>query len=231
MIYAFRSKYSYALFMREFFFNVQASRRVTVRCKDMCALAKIVCWANSWQRIFFCSFIFKEKIMNAKMTAVALAVTLGLSAGAANASTTWNGFSANKSGYDATFGNDSVTGSFSDSYLFTSPIDANGGAIAVTGFGTFGVTTQFTSFSLIDTNGGATIASGSGLPANLSTMNFSGLNTADIYKLTVAGDLVSGISHGSYTGSVSIDPVPEPAESALMLSGLGLLGFIAARSK
>ena len=169
--------------------------------------------------------------MNAKMTAVALAMTLGLSAGAVQAAPVWHAFTANGSGYDAIFGNPDITGSFSDSYLFTSPIAANGGAIAVTGFGTYGVTTQFTSFSLIDTNGGATVASGSGLPANLSTMNFSGLNTTDIYKLTVVGDLMPGISHGSYTGSVSIDPVPEPAESALMLSGLGLLGFIAARSR
>ena len=167
--------------------------------------------------------------MNAKMTAVALAMTLGLSAGAVQAAPVWNAFTANGPGYDAIFGNPDITGSFSDSYLFTSPIAANGGGIAVTGYGTYGITTQFASFSLIDKNGGATIASGSFLPGPITTINFSGLNTTDIYKLTLAGGLVPGISHGSYTGSVSIDPVPEPSEYALMASGLGLFGFIASR--
>ena len=166
-----------------------------------------------------------------KATAIALAVTLGLTAGAANASTTWSGFSANATGYDAIFGNDNIVGSFSDSFLFKSPIAAPnaGGAIAVTGYGIKGITTQFATFSLVDTNGGAIIASGSFLPGPISTFNFSNLNSTDIYSLNVAGDLMPGISHGSYTGSVSIDPVPEASEWAMMASGLGLFGFIASR--
>ncbi len=51
----------------------------------------------------------------------------------------------------------------------------------------------------------------------------------DTYKLTVsAGTLLAGQS-GNYDGTISITPVPEPTEGGLLLSGLGLLGFISAR--
>lgn len=43
---------------------------------------------------------------------------------------------------------------------------------------------------------------------------------------------ITGTSAGSYTGGIScVTAVPEPSENALMLSGIGMLGFIATRRK
>jgi len=48
------------------------------------------------------------------------------------------------------------------------------------------------------------------------------------YELKISSDKGAlGTSKGSFIGSIS--PVPEPSEGALLLSGVGLLGFIAAR--
>lgn len=43
---------------------------------------------------------------------------------------------------------------------------------------------------------------------------------------------ITGASAGSYTGGIScVTAVPEPSESALILTGVGMLGFIATRRK
>jgi hypothetical protein len=83
---------------------------------------------------------------------------------------------------------------------------------------------------------------GENTAGSISTANFiassSGLNSLELsgplvtsytyYDLVVSG---GGKGKMSYGGSASISPVPEPTEGALLLSGLGLLGFIAARRK
>ena len=51
---------------------------------------------------------------------------------------------------------------------------------------------------------------------------------AGMYDLQVTG-LGSGSLGGGYGGHLTVAPVPEPAESALMLSGIAMLGFIASR--
>jgi hypothetical protein len=48
------------------------------------------------------------------------------------------------------------------------------------------------------------------------------------YVLEIRGD-VTGTAGGGYAGVLNISPVPEPGEWALLLFGLGLMGFIAAR--
>ena len=55
------------------------------------------------------------------------------------------------------------------------------------------------------------------------------LGTGD-YILEVRGDAV-GTAGGSYAGVLNIAPVPEAGEWLLMLAGLGLIGFITARSR
>jgi len=66
----------------------------------------------------------------------------------------------------------------------------------------------------------------------LGTTKSSGLNVnslaAGLYDLTVMGNDVKNKT-GTVTGNFTITPVPEPTEGALLLSGLGLFGFIAAR--
>jgi hypothetical protein len=39
------------------------------------------------------------------------------------------------------------------------------------------------------------------------------------------------LGHGSYTGTLTVSAVPEPAGGALLLAGIGLLGFLGRRRK
>ncbi len=49
------------------------------------------------------------------------------------------------------------------------------------------------------------------------------------YFLDITGTAQS--ANSKYNGNLTISPVPEPTEGALLLSGIGLLGFIAARRR
>lgn len=56
--------------------------------------------------------------------------------------------------------------------------------------------------------------------------------TAGAYSLTLTG--VNSASQGSYGGNIAVTPltpVPEPETYALMLAGLGALGFVARRRR
>jgi hypothetical protein len=50
------------------------------------------------------------------------------------------------------------------------------------------------------------------------------------YYLQVSGTMVSATS-GSFGGAVMLAPIPEPGAYGMMLAGLGLVGFIAARRR
>jgi len=52
--------------------------------------------------------------------------------------------------------------------------------------------------------------------------------SAGSYVLQVRGDVV-GTAGGSYAGVLNISPVPEIAEWAMLITGFGLLGFVAVR--
>ncbi len=55
--------------------------------------------------------------------------------------------------------------------------------------------------------------------------------TGPIY-LTVTGKTgATGGAFSSYSGTLNVTPVPEPETYALMLAGLGVIGFVAARRK
>jgi hypothetical protein len=66
--------------------------------------------------------------------------------------------------------------------------------------------------------------------------DFDGAGIAAGQTLTFTGDLDNyralGLSHASvYTGDAPVPGVPEPETYALMLAGLGVLGFVARRRK
>lgn len=56
------------------------------------------------------------------------------------------------------------------------------------------------------------------------------LSTSGTYSFSVAG-LSKGASGGAYTLALNVTAVPEPETYALMLAGLGLVGFAARRRK
>ena len=57
---------------------------------------------------------------------------------------------------------------------------------------------------------------------------FTGVLAAGSYNLTVSGNAGAGASYG---GNVVLTPIPEPETYALMLAGLGVVGFVAARRR
>ena len=62
-----------------------------------------------------------------------------------------------------------------------------------------------------------------------STSRTASLNTGSYYYL-VSGT-ATGTSGGLYTIASALQPVPEPETYALMLAGLGVVGFVAARRR
>jgi hypothetical protein len=71
--------------------------------------------------------------------------------------------------------------------------------------------------------------SGTGYIGTIAVISPITLNAGN-YVLEVRGDVV-GTAGGSYAGVLNIAPIPEPGEWALMLIGLGLIGFVAFRRK
>ncbi len=57
----------------------------------------------------------------------------------------------------------------------------------------------------------------------------AGIGTIDFNVLGVVSKQTDGLSHAVYLGNALTAPVPEPESYALMLAGLGVIGFIARR--
>lgn len=123
----------------------------------------------------------------------------------------------------------SVSGTFTDFWTFN--VVAPGASAAA-------------SATNIAFNGGGGITSFAGL---LSTVNltgtpvvnppvvvsvlsgFTGVLIPGAYSLRISGTTAAG--GASYGGNVVLTPVPEPETYALMLAGLGVIGFVAARRR
>ena len=182
------------------------------------------------------------KSIFSRMAAVALTLSLGFAAGSANAVTTISTFGGNAaSGYTAVFGNTNVGNAFSDWISFSVPADTanSGGSIVFSNRSSFTFNVIFTAFNLYEGVVGvlnpptllnAPIAAGlTGGP--VSAFSYSGAAVPGNYWLNVAGNKLSSAS-GGYSGTITTNPVaaiPEPETYAMMLAGLGLLGFSARR--
>lgn len=171
-------------------------------------------------------------IMNnifSRMMTVGLVMWLALSAGVANAGvptmSAWDGSAL--AGYNATIGNSGVTSPFTDVYTFSIPlgVPGNGAANAIK---LTAANVVFTAFTLAEASFGTVVGIISGNQANLT---FAGGATPGAYTLTVAGYKVYPGQSGSYAGNVSVNAVPEPETYAMLLAGLGLVGFTARRRK
>jgi hypothetical protein len=96
----------------------------------------------------------------------------------------------------------------------------------------------FIAFSLAAAT--AAFAQGADNPARRSTgdvFNFGGAPLRTQESILASGgsvfadpNVANGITRGARTGTTHITPVPEPSQWAMMLAGLGLVGFIVRRN-
>lgn len=164
-----------------------------------------------------------------RMAVVALTLWLGLATSTANAGvptmSAWDG-SAN-TGYNASFWNTGVSSVFNDWISFSMPVDSSGnGESNVIRLGGGAIT--FTAFNLYEN--AILIATGI-MDGSSSLLSFSGGSTPGKYSLNIAGFKLNSSLSASYAGNISISPVPEPETYAMLLAGLGMIGFSIRRRK
>jgi hypothetical protein len=167
-----------------------------------------------------------------RMAAVALTAWLGFAAGTANATVTTPVFDGNVTdGYTAIFGHTGLTSSFNDWLPFTIPSGTSGAGSANANGGRISATLQNVAFNWFNLTDSAhnILFTGTIGPGNVWGFDFSGLSSSTTYDLNLNGVLANGKSIGSYSGNINVNPVPEPEIYAMMLVGLGLLGFSARR--
>ncbi len=122
------------------------------------------------------------------------------------------------------FGAYQVSGTFSDTIDFTigslSKLSAGVGALNFTLGGS-----SYLNISNIDltvyNSQGRDLGSGTDVTLNLAPGS---------YYAVVSGK-ATGIAGGEYGGAVSVSPVPESSSVAMLLAGLGLLGYAVSRRK
>ena len=171
-----------------------------------------------------------------QIVTVAFAAWLGLVSGIGNAGvmtiTPWDG--SVETGYNASFWNTGVASSFIDFVSFGFPAGSSGiGDANVISLSSRSFTNvQLTSFTLWESLSGVLstgVISDSGTQATLS---FLGGQVPGDYTLRVAGYKINTALAGSYSGNIAISPVsavPEPETYAMLIAGLGLIGFMARR--
>ena len=162
-----------------------------------------------------------------RMAVVVLTMWLGFSAGAANAGVpTMSSFDGSAStGYNASFWNTGVTTSFDDWISFSIPSDSSGnGASNLISLGGSGL--AFSAFNLYES---AVLVATGITSGSTSYLSFAGGAVPGNYSLNIAGFKLNPSVSASYAGNISISPVPEPETYAMLLVGLGLLGFSARR--
>jgi hypothetical protein len=123
------------------------------------------------------------------------------------------------------FGVNQASGSFSDTIDFT----LSGLSILSAGVGAL-------NFSL----GGATYKNISNLDLTVYSSNGTDLGSgADVtlkglaagsYYVIVSGQ-ATGLAGGEYGGAISVSPVPESSTLAMLLAGLGVMGYVVSRRK
>ena len=160
---------------------------------------------------------------------------LGLSAGVANAAVTAITFTPIGTNLWGAFSGGGATASFVDYFNFTIPGAVQPVAQGVSATISAGGLITFSGFDLWDYSTLTTVATGSAYgtagdwKVNFTIPSAIGHQLTNSYAFVVSGSPVG--SSGSYSLDASITAVPEPETYAMMLAGLGLLGFAARRRK
>lgn len=169
---------------------------------------------------------------------------IGASAFAAEKTVNLSLVSDMEGGFNAHFGNDfnstDVNSVFSDKYKFTLSGAYDSAASVTSSFLKSGTIKDLliTSFNIVqyDPLTSSVLHTYTGINTTGGTtdnweLSASGL-TAGSYYVQVGGTVV-GNGGGSYGTdlAISMAPVPEPETYAMMLAGLGLVGFVARRKK
>ncbi len=169
-----------------------------------------------------------------KALTVIVAASLWFGMGAANAGTFFGPWDLNPTEALANFGNNDISGAFEDHIPFTLPLGytGDGGASVISGY-MQGFQVHISNFSLWDVTGPAVLlASDGGFPWVAQWFDFTGpLAQAGSYELVIKGNLLGGHVDGSYAGNFTVSAIPEPETYAMLLAGLGLLGFMSRRRK
>jgi hypothetical protein len=163
-------------------------------------------------------------------------------AGAADITTTKTISLTNNDGeldglFDHTFTSADKGKTFLDVYNFTFASAADvaaafsSPAIVKSGVHTSDLT--FQSFNLYAAGSSTPVVLGSFGPGFAPSSDAGSLETnlaAGTYSLKIAGTVL-GTKGGSYTGSVTVSPVPEPEAWSMIGAGLAAVGFVARRRK
>lgn len=163
------------------------------------------------------------KVSDMKKLAIVAALT------AASVSSAWAvGGPLTFVGNTASFSS-SVSGTFNDVWTFNVVAPGANAAASVTNvsiFGTGGIT------GFMGTLASVPLISSSvpNPPVVVSVLaGFTGFLVPGAYTLTIGG--TAGAGGASYGGNLVLTPIPEPETYALMLAGLGIVGFMAARRR
>lgn len=128
----------------------------------------------------------------------------------------------------AGFSSTPTAGSFTDIFTFSLtgavPFFANG---SITSALNGNQDVDFTSIRLSGPGGNFNFSQLLGDPFELWSLSTAGVLTAGAYTLTVMGTNSAAI--GSYGGNFAVTPVPEPGTLALLLGGLGVVGYLGKR--
>lgn len=131
----------------------------------------------------------------------------------------------------ATFGATRGVGSFLDSYCFTLASPHSVAASITNVFMTFGAASYGEVGGFASALGGGSLTPSTTLvsPMTVQLLAGSWVLGAGTYYLGVSGSVGSGTA--SYGGNIAVTSVPELETYALMLAGLGVIGFLSVRRR